>query len=144
MNHADSHGQPAPTGNGNPVTPEVILDLLQRRQQGMKKYGTELKTENGRDAKMDAYQEALDLVMYLKQSLMEDEVTQSFTDRELQILALGLRKWREELADRGFPCDAIQQYVYVSPLKVGTTPDELNALIRKVLVLAGPITGPTQ
>jgi hypothetical protein len=38
---------------------------------GKAKYGTELKTHNGRKALVDAYQEALDLCLYLKQALME-------------------------------------------------------------------------
>jgi len=38
-----------------------------------RKYGTVLKTHNGRNALMDAYQEALNLCMYLKQALLEQE-----------------------------------------------------------------------
>jgi hypothetical protein len=68
---ADSHSQPAPTGNGASVTDAVVSDIHFRREQGTVKYGTELLTDNGRDALTDAYQEALDLVMYLKQELME-------------------------------------------------------------------------
>jgi hypothetical protein len=53
------------------VTDAVVADMQFRREQGTRKYGTELRTGNGRDALVDAYQEALDLVMYLKQALME-------------------------------------------------------------------------
>ena len=63
--------QPDPEGKGRPVLPEVIADLQLRAEMGTLKYGTLLKTNNGRDALVDAYQEALDLVMYLKQALME-------------------------------------------------------------------------
>jgi hypothetical protein len=35
------------------------------------KYGTPLQTNNGRDALMDAYQEACDMVMYLRQAIAE-------------------------------------------------------------------------
>lgn len=38
------------------------------------RYGTLLMTHNGRDALVDAYQETLDLVMYLAQVIMEREV----------------------------------------------------------------------
>lgn len=69
--HADSHGQPAPTGNGPSVTDAVLADITARREVGKVKYGTELRAHNGRDPLVDAYQEALDLVVYLKQALME-------------------------------------------------------------------------
>jgi hypothetical protein len=53
------------------VTDRVIQDLVLRREAGTEKYGSELKTHNGRRALVDAYQEALDLCLYLKQALME-------------------------------------------------------------------------
>jgi len=66
--------EPEPTGNGETVLFEVLHDLMDRAKIGKEKYGTHLKTNNGRDALMDAYQESLDLCMYLKQCLMEQEV----------------------------------------------------------------------
>jgi hypothetical protein len=71
--HADSKSQPAPTGDGKIVVDAVMRDLEQRSVDGEKKYGTKLKTFNGRNPLIDAYQEALDLVMYLKQAIMEQE-----------------------------------------------------------------------
>ena len=65
--------EPEPTGNGKYVLFEVIKDLCARADAGQKKYGTMLRTENGRDALNDAIQEAIDLVMYLKQAAMERE-----------------------------------------------------------------------
>ncbi len=56
------------------VLPEVMKDLLARDIEGTKKYGTTLQTNNGRNCLLDAYQEALDLVMYLKQALLEQEI----------------------------------------------------------------------
>jgi hypothetical protein len=53
------------------VTDQVVADLQFRRSQGIIKYGRELQTHNGRDALMDAYQEALDLAVYLRQAIME-------------------------------------------------------------------------
>lgn len=38
---------------------------------GLEKYGTKLEAFNGRDALMDAYQEAIDMVMYLRQAILE-------------------------------------------------------------------------
>ena len=63
--------QPPPAGSGTPVLAGVVSDLIARAEMGRQKYGTCLRTHNGRDALMDAYQEALDLVMYLKQCIME-------------------------------------------------------------------------
>lgn len=63
--------QPAPTGNGQPITPLVIADLEERSRVGAAKYGTPLRSHNGRDALTDAYQEALDLTQYLRQALAE-------------------------------------------------------------------------
>lgn len=63
--------QPMPTAGQQDVLPEVIADLQARTAVGVKKYGTELQTFNGRDCLVDAYQEALDLVQYLKQTLLE-------------------------------------------------------------------------
>lgn len=53
------------------ILPLVIADLEQRAKAGFEKYGSKLMSENGRDAMVDAYQEAQDLVMYLRQALEE-------------------------------------------------------------------------
>lgn len=45
--------------------------LVLRRQQGRSKYGTELETHNGRDARVDQLQEALDLYLYAAQEHCE-------------------------------------------------------------------------
>ena len=63
--------QPMSTGNGDVVIIELIKDFLDRDKVGRAKYKTSLKTNNGRDALMDAYQEACDLCMSLKQAIME-------------------------------------------------------------------------
>jgi hypothetical protein len=49
----------------------VIEDMRKRDAMGMKKYGTRLQPRNGRDPLQDAYQEALDLVVYLRQAIYE-------------------------------------------------------------------------
>lgn len=63
--------QPAPKPGQQMVMWAVISDLQARAEMGKKKYGGYLMTHNGRDALMDAYQEALDLVMYLRQAILE-------------------------------------------------------------------------
>lgn len=71
--HADNNAQPAPVSDcrSKSVNDAVIADMQFRSLQGIAKYGTELKSFNGRDPLIDAYQEALDLAVYLKQALLE-------------------------------------------------------------------------
>jgi hypothetical protein len=54
-----------------PVWPLVLEDMADRHRQGIAKYGTSLRPHNGRDALKDAYQEALDLAVYLRQAIYE-------------------------------------------------------------------------
>jgi len=64
--------QPDPIPNNSPfVVEEVIKDLNRRAEVGEKKYGVKLQPNNGRDALLDAYEEAQDLCLYLKQAMME-------------------------------------------------------------------------
>lgn len=63
--------EPMPTMGRQTVLPHVLKDLMDRAIFGEKKYKTLLKTSNGRDALLDAYQEQLDNLMYLKQAMLE-------------------------------------------------------------------------
>lgn len=64
--------QPLPIVNELPfIQDQVIADIEERKQVGIKRYGTPLQAHNGRDALQDAYEEALDLCMYLKQMIVE-------------------------------------------------------------------------
>ncbi len=65
--------QPPPAEGGGMVLFQVIEDLKARAEEGKKKYGGYLMTNNGRSAKWDKYQELLDAVMYARQELMEQE-----------------------------------------------------------------------
>lgn len=49
----------------------VIADIDERKAIGLERYGTLLQPHNGRDALRDAYEEAIDLAMYLKQAIIE-------------------------------------------------------------------------
>jgi hypothetical protein len=51
--------------------PEVATDHEKRIEMGEKKYGQRLRTNNGRDAFLDAYQEVLDFLSYLMQAILE-------------------------------------------------------------------------
>lgn len=55
------------------VIDEVCKDLQARARLGKKKYGERLRPFNGRCSLQDAYEEALDLANYLKQTLIEIE-----------------------------------------------------------------------
>ena len=50
----------------------VIRDMEDRVKLGLSRYGKYLTTNNGRNALQDAYEEALDLCMYLRQRLEEE------------------------------------------------------------------------
>lgn len=63
--------EPPPVGEGTVILPLVLADLSERAKHGREKYGTMLRAHNGRDALVDAYQEAMDLVMYLRQAIEE-------------------------------------------------------------------------
>lgn len=64
--------QPVPHGRGPEVAPLVIVDIQERVKKGIETYGEPLRSHNGRSATRDAYEECLDLALYLKQKLMEE------------------------------------------------------------------------
>lgn len=64
--------EPPPEKGKEVVLDYVLADLKARAETGKEKYGMYLETFNGRDALWDAYQEALDLVMYLRQKILEE------------------------------------------------------------------------
>lgn len=49
----------------------VIADMHARDKLGEERYGTRLRANNGRDVLKDAYEEALDLAVYLRQAIAE-------------------------------------------------------------------------
>lgn len=64
--------QPLPVVNDGPdIQSMVVADIIQRRQVGIERYGTALQAHNGRDMLRDAYEEALDLSIYLRGCLAE-------------------------------------------------------------------------
>ena len=64
--------QPPPQPNDLPAIWDlVIIDMQARDQLGRRKYNTPLQAHNGRDALRDAYDEALDLCVYLRQAIYE-------------------------------------------------------------------------
>jgi hypothetical protein len=94
--------EPAPLNStGEPLWPLVIARhhrrpafvraARQRHEFGAAKYGTALRANNGRNAKVDALQEALDLVVYLEQILQEtDDRADAMRVRGLQDTAVDM------------------------------------------------------
>jgi hypothetical protein len=73
-----THGQVFPFGEPDPIPNDlpgvwglVQKDMRLRNKFGEDKYGTHLQPHNGRDALKDAYEESLDLCVYLRQALYE-------------------------------------------------------------------------
>jgi hypothetical protein len=65
--------QPDPVRNAGPEIADLVLaDLAERKRVGMERYGVPLQPFNGRDALWDAYEEVLDLAIYLRQRIEED------------------------------------------------------------------------
>lgn len=66
--------QSMPIPNDHPgIMKQVIKDLEDRERFGIEKYGIPLQPFNGKKALVDAYQEAIDLVVYLRQKIEEDQ-----------------------------------------------------------------------
>jgi hypothetical protein len=84
-----SNPQPKPlkVPGGKAVIDMVLSDIAERAQFGYVKYGTLLQAQNGRDALWDAYQEAIDLVMYLRQELARREEPKEKVVIEISIMA---------------------------------------------------------
>jgi hypothetical protein len=73
MNHLN-HPEPFPIKSEYPAVWDlVVYDMVNRDRFGVEKYGLHLQPFNGRSALRDAYQEALDLVVYLRQKIYEEE-----------------------------------------------------------------------
>jgi len=78
-----STDQVLPTGNDRTFIQDlVVADIEERKQHGIRKYGTALQSGNGRNMLLDAYEEALDLAIYLRGML--DEADHSIDVAHLQ------------------------------------------------------------
>lgn len=55
----------------------VLVDIQARIDAGYKKYGTNLQSHSDRNPLIDAYQEAIDLCMYLRQAIEEQKDAKS-------------------------------------------------------------------
>lgn len=88
--------QPPPTPSSGPCIQDLVIeDIRERTRLGIERYGTVLRPHNGRDALRDAYEEAMDLVIYLRQVIAE------FGDTEG--LQVRLRGWCEHCGQESTP-----------------------------------------
>lgn len=74
-------GVQVPAPQNSIVVRAIELDMLERDQIGRERYGVPLQAHNGRDPLVDAYQEALDLRVYLEQATVEGRVDKDRADR---------------------------------------------------------------
>ncbi len=63
--------QPPPQPSAGDCWLLVIADMKARRLHGIEEYGVPVQPHNGRDPLVDAYQEALDMCVYLRQAIEE-------------------------------------------------------------------------
>ncbi len=101
-----------------PVALYVFLDLAERVVMGKSKYKTILTTDNGRRPLNDAYEEALDMCMYLRQEILEREKTPRF---DLEIL----RRMR----------DFLQEIIYSEPKVPGPDGNLIRSLKDHIIYL---------
>jgi hypothetical protein len=70
--------QQMPVPNDEPGIHAIVIgDLVDRMRLGVKRYGTKLQAHNGRNPLVDAYEECLDLAVYLKQAIIEAEAARA-------------------------------------------------------------------
>lgn len=83
--------QPLPHADERqPVIHHLVQDDLQGRLEvGITRYGQGLRAFNGRNADQDAYEEVLDLAVYLRQRLIEREQTRQWLHELRQMLVEG-------------------------------------------------------
>lgn len=72
MKNLNAPEKPPVPNAGRPIWELVIEDMRARDAAGRATYGTPLQAHNGRNALVDAYQEVLDLAVYLRQKIEED------------------------------------------------------------------------
>lgn len=99
--------QPLPIPNDHiDIQSMVMEDIKQRREVGIQRYGTALQPHNGRDALQDAYEEAIDLTMYLKQLIVERDSARA-TSGGVELTDAKLDELADE-AERGYEPDAMR------------------------------------
>ena len=83
--------QPNPSPGGAPIFALVREDMEERERLGIERYGQTLQANDGRDSLVDAYQEALDMAIYLRKAICERD--QERRVRAEQLARLADRAW---------------------------------------------------
>lgn len=78
---------PPPQDSDGPAVWDLVVDDMKGRDDfGFAKYGTRLKAHNGRPHINDAYQESLDLAVYLRaEIIIREEMNARISDLEAQL-----------------------------------------------------------
>jgi hypothetical protein len=70
----DYQKEPSPIPNKLPSMWDLVIDDMRHRDKiGVETYGCHLQPFNGRKALRDAYYECLDMAVYLRQKIWEEE-----------------------------------------------------------------------
>ena len=116
--------QPKPIQNDSQaIWPLVICDMQSRDDLGRQRYGTPLQANNGRDMLVDAYEEALDLVVYLRAAIAERD-TRAARIAVLEQEAELYHHLRDEFAKTS--ADAKGEFARLEPL----TGEQFDAAVR--------------
>lgn len=138
--------QVAPTPNERPgVWGLVLEDMAARDAVGRERYGTPLQPHNGRDPLVDAYQEALDLVVYLRQAIAERDGlarVPALPHREVLQAEIDRLAWKEapDLA----PTFEIDHAVRVNGFDLAGLIKDLEHKTKQVNELQASMTGMVQ
>lgn len=89
---------PVPNQN-SPLWDDVILDMKNRDLTGRKKHGTPLQLGNGRSFMRDAYEELLDLAVYMKGAMLDRSYLEGRV-KELEFSLESFRKGQHQLNER--------------------------------------------
>lgn len=101
-----STAQPPPQDSEHPaVWPQVIADMEERHRFGMAKYGKPLRPFDGRKPLSDAYEEVLDMAVYLRKRMAEDDYRSAHCkmaiDKAIVMVRIGPapKGWVEQLLE---------------------------------------------
>lgn len=91
----ETDSQDAPIVNDNKFIQDMVIeDIEERKQFGIRKYGTALQAGNGRDHLQDAYEEILDLAVYIRGVIEEIKAIEK---KKLDFVALtGKEPWDKQ------------------------------------------------
>jgi hypothetical protein len=95
--------QPAPKAADGPHIVDIVINELHTRKlHGLDKYGVPLQAHNGRSALQDAYEEASDLTLYLRQALEEERSIEQRLMEEREKIAAYVGSRGDRLSDENW------------------------------------------